>query len=274
MPNIHATAIVDPKAGLAADVEVGPYCIVEPDVTIGAGTRLRSHVVLRRYTTLGADNLVDYGCVFGGEPQDFKFDPSTVTHLRIGDNNVFREAVTISRATEPGGATVVGNNTYWMVGSHAGHDCTVEDNVILVNNAGLAGHATVQQKALLSGHVIVHQFCWIGEMVMTEGGAAIRSHVPPYTLVVGRNRIFGLNVVGLRRAKNLTGEDRNQIKEAYGITYRSKLNAEAALAKMDECTDWGEAAGKFREFVRRVVNAKKPYDRGLCPARARAGGAD
>jgi UDP-N-acetylglucosamine acyltransferase len=215
MPRIHSTATVDAGAVLADDVEVGPYCLIEADVTIGPGCRLRNHVTIRRHTTLGRDNVLDAGCVLGGEPQDLKFDPACVSFLRVGDHNVLREGVTISRASKPGGATVVGSNTYWMVGSHAGHDTTIGDNVILVNGSAVGGHAVISPRVFLSAHVVVHQFCWVGDMVMTEGNAAMRSHVPPYVMVVGRNCVMGLNVVGLRRAADLTDEDRRQIKEAY-----------------------------------------------------------
>jgi len=272
MPRIHPSATVHPDAELADDVEVGPYCLVEQDVTIGPGTRLRNHATIRRYTTLGANNVVDGYCTFGGEPQDVKFDPAGVSYLRIGDDNCFREGVTLSRGTGAGTATTVGNRTYWMAQSHAGHNVVVGDEAIFVNGAAVGGHATIGRGAFLSAHCAVHQFCWIGEMAITEGNAAIRSHVPPYTMVVGRNFLAGLNVVGLRRAKDLTDEDRRQIKEAFRITYRSNLKPPEALAKMDLCTGWGEAAGKFRDFIRRVLAAEDPYRRGLVPSRVRAGG--
>ena len=272
-PRIHPTAIVDPQARLADDVEVGPFCVVEADVVIGPATRLAEHVVVRRHTSIGARNVIDAHTVLGGEPQDFKFDPATVSYLRIGDDNVFREGVTISRATGDGGATVVGSRTYWMAGSHAGHNATVEDEAVLVNGSALAGHARLGAGSILSAHVVIHQFCWVGRRVMSEGNAAARSHIPPYTMLVGRNQVFGLNAIGLRRADDLTNEDRRQIKEAYRITYRSDLSPAKALAKMDACTDWGKAAAEFRQFVRDALTAEAPYDRGLCPARPRAGSA-
>ena len=178
MPKVHPTASVHGDARIADDVEIGPYCIVERDVDIGPGCVLRDHVVVRRYTSMGENNFLDSFVALGGEPQDLKFDPDSVTYLRVGNHNVFREHVTISRATTEGGATVVGNRTYWMVGSHAGHDATIEDEVVLVNNAAVAGHATIHRKAILSANVLIHQFCWVGEMVMTEGAAGTRSHVP------------------------------------------------------------------------------------------------
>jgi UDP-N-acetylglucosamine acyltransferase len=267
MPKIHPTAVVHPEAELADDVEVGPFCVIESGVRIGAGTVLREGVVVRRHTTMGSGNLVDAYTVLGGEPQDLKFDPKIVSHLRIGDRNVFREGVTISRATGEGKVTTVGSNTYWMAQAHAGHNATIEDGTILSNGTAVGGHATLHRRAILSGNVMVHQFCWIGEMVMSQGNAGASTHVPPYCLFANINRLIGLNVVGLRRAQDITEEDRRQIKEAFRLTYRCGMGPVKALEKMDACTDWGVAAGKFRDFIRRVVTAEKPFHRGLCPLR-------
>ncbi|MHC4294631.1 MAG: acyl-ACP--UDP-N-acetylglucosamine O-acyltransferase [Planctomycetota bacterium] len=269
MPKIHPTAIVHPEARIADDVEIGPYCVIESDVEIGPGSVLREHVVIRRYVTMGKGNLVDAHTVLGGEPQDLKFDPETVTCLRIGDGNVFREGVTISRGTAANHATIVGDRTYWMAQSHAGHDAIIADEVILANGAAVGGHATIGRKVFLSAYVVVHQFVWVGEGVMSQGITGISAHIPPFTLVVDVNRIVGLNVVGMRRNPELTSEDRKQIKEAFRLTYRSGLAPSKALAEMDGCTDWGPAAGRFRDFIREVVTAEAPYDRGLCPMRKR-----
>jgi UDP-N-acetylglucosamine acyltransferase len=267
MPQVHSTAIVDPHASLADDVEVGPYCVIERDVTIGPGCRLENHVTIRRHTTIGRDNILDTGCVMGGVPQDLKFDPRRVSFLQIGDGNVFREGVTISRATGEGLSTLVGSHTYWMTGAHAGHNATIEDEAILVNQCAVAGHATVGRRAVLSAHVVMHQFCWLGEMVMSQGNAGTSCHVPPYTLIAGVNAVAGLNAVGLRRAIDITDKDRSEIKEAFCITYRSSLTPAKALDKMDAHTEWGAAAGKFRDFVRRVLQAQPPFKRPLCPLR-------
>ncbi len=265
MPKIHPTAIVSSRARLADDVEVGPHCIIEDDVEIGPGTVLRSHAVIRRYTTLGSGNMVDSLVVLGGEPQDLKFTPDTVSYLRIGDNNVFREGVTISRATAKGGATTVGSNTYWMAHSHAGHDATIGDNAILINNCAVAGHAVIGPRSILSANTSIHQFCWVGELVMFQGNSGLSMHAPPYVMVGdGVNHVVGLNVVGLKRAADLTHTDRAQIREAFKITYRSRLSRQAALDEMDAHTEWGAAAVKFRDFVHRVHKATKPHNRGLC----------
>lgn len=272
MPKIHPTAVVHPDAKLGDDVEVGPYCVIESDVTLGAGCVLREHVVVRRYTTLGRGNFLDAGVVLGGAPQDLKFDPDTVSYLRVGDDNVFREFVTVSRATGRGKATVIGSRTYWMACAHAGHEAVVEDEVILVNGAGVGGHAAVGRRAILSAQVHVHQFTWIGEMVMARGHSGFSCHVPPFVLCgEGINHVLGLNAVGLRRAEEITDEDRRQIKQAFSVTYRSGLRREEALARMDAHTEWGAPAGRFRQFIRRVHEAAEPYNRGLCRLWKRSG---
>jgi len=267
MPRIHPTAEVDRDAVLADDVEVGAYAVVEGHVGIGPGCVLREHAVVRRFTTLGRDNLVDSFAVLGGLPQDLKFDPATESYLRIGDGNVFREGVTISRATVAGGATVVGSRTYWMTGAHAGHDAVVDDECILVNGAALAGHTRVGRRAILSAHVGLHQFCWVGDGVMAQGNAAITMHVPPFTLVSQLGRVVSLNVVGLRRWPGLSERDRAEVKEAFSLLYRSALPLREALARMDEHREWAGAGASFREFVRRVATAAPPHGRGVCPLR-------
>jgi len=157
-----------------------------------------------------------------------------------------------------------------MVGAHAGHKAIVGDRVILVNCAAMAGHSEVGAGAIISAFSAVHQFCWVGEMVMAQGGAIMTMHVPPYVITANPvNIVAGLNSVGLRRADHISREDRRQIKEAFRLTYRSGLSPATALEKMEACTDWGEAADKFRRFIRGVMEAEGPSKRGLCPMRSR-----
>jgi UDP-N-acetylglucosamine acyltransferase len=264
MASIHPTAVVDPSAKLADDVEVGAGAIIEADVQIGAGTVVRPHAVIRRYTSLGEGNYVDSFVALGGEPQDYKFDASQVSYLRIGDTNIFREGVTISRGTGDGSETRVGSGTYWMANSHAGHNCVIEDNVILTNGALVAGHCTVERKAILPANGAIHQFTWVGEMCMFQGGAQIGMHAPPFTLLAEDNNVVGLNVVGLRRSPDITDADRKDVKEAFQILYRSGLTPTKALEEMDK-RDFGPAGRRFREFVRKAISAEKPFNRGIVP---------
>ena len=264
MADIHPAAFVDPSADLADDVTVGPGAVVEADVRIGPGCRLHPYAMVRRFTTMGADNDVHPFAVVGGWPQDLKFTPDNTGPLTIGDHNVFREYVTLSRGTGETG-TRIGSHTYWMTGAHAGHDAVIGDHVILANGSAAAGHSEVGSRAFMSAHMVIHQFCWVGEMVMTQGNAGASMHIPPYVMIANINRVVGLNVIGLRRAQHISEEDARQIKEAFAITYRRGLPMTKALAEMDECTDWGPAADRFRQFVRRVLQADPPHRRGLAP---------
>ena len=251
-----------------------PVCVT-PAMALtkpGAGTVLREHAVVRRYTRMGRGNMVDSYACLGGLPQDLNFDPNSLTYLRIGDYNVFREGVTLSRATGEGNATVVGNHTYWMAQSHVGHNAVVGDRVVMVNGSALGGYAQVGDGAILSAHVVVHQFCRIGDLVMGQGNAAVSCHVPPYVIFgKGVNHVMGLNSVGLRRAEHITREDRRQVKEAFRMTYQSGRTLGEALKEMDACTDWGEVAGKFGAFIRYVLTASKPYRRPVCPLKGSRG---
>ncbi len=265
---IHVTAVVDKSARLGDGVIVGPHSVIEPDVTIGEDCELMTGVVVRRYTTLGSGNLVHPFAVLGGEPQDYKFDPAEKTYLRIGSDNIFREGVTISRATAAGAATVIGSGCYFMTQSHVGHDSVVGNRVVLTNSAAVAGHCRIADGVILSAFAVVHQFCWIGELVMMQGFAGISQHVPPFVMLRGINYVAGLNNVGLRRADYIGDDDRRQIKEAYRLLYRSGLKPTEALTEMDARDDWGAPACRFRDFVRRALEAEPPHNRGLPTARA------
>lgn len=260
---IHETAVVDVSAELGDGVFVGPHAVVEADVVIGEGCELMAGAVVRRYTTLGRGNVVHPFCVLGGEPQDHKFDPNETTYLRIGSDNVFREHVTVSRATTPGGATVIGDGCFFMTQSHVGHDSIIGSRVVLTNNAALAGHCQIADGVILSASVMVHQFCRLGELVMAQGLSGVSQHVPPFVMLRGINRVGGLNSVGLRRSDYISEDDHRQIKEAYRLLYRSSLTPRKALAEMDLRNGWGDAASRFRDFVRWVLAAKPPYNRGL-----------
>lgn len=272
MAIIHRTAIVDSNVVLADDVEIGPYCVVESDVEIGAGTLLRSHVVVRPHVRIGQGNVIESFVVLGGTPQDYKFSPDTVSYVHIGDRNMLREGVTIHRASTPGGATTMGDGCMFMQNSHLGHDATVGDGVIGVSGTVLAGYCRIGDGVILPANGGVHQFVWIGEKVMLQGLASATMHVPPYVICAGTNNVISLNSIGLRRTEAFTDEDRRQIKEAFSMLYRRGLTPARALEAMDACTDWGAPAGRFREFVREVRDATKPYARGLCPRLGRLAG--
>jgi UDP-N-acetylglucosamine acyltransferase len=229
--DVHPTAVVARWARLAPDVVVGPYAVVEEDVTIGAGTELRAHAVVKRYTTLGAGNTVHEGAVLGGEPQDVGFRGGA-SALRIGDRNRIREGVTIHRSSKPDGATVIGSDCFLMAYAHVAHDDRLGDRVILANNVALAGHVEIGDGAFLSGGVVVHQFCRIGRLAMIGGNSKIVQDCLPFVITDGvPGRARGLNVVGLRRAGIGAGQVR-ALKEGYRLLLRSSLPLEDALSRM------------------------------------------
>jgi UDP-N-acetylglucosamine acyltransferase len=264
MQKIHPTADIHPNAQIADDIEIGANAIIEDQVRIGSGCIIRPQAIIRKYTSLGVQNYVDSFVVLGGEPQDLKFDQSTVSYLEIGDNNTFREGVTLSRATGDNEKTIVGNNTLWMSNSHAGHNSIIHDNVILVNGSLVAGHCTIGKGAILPANGAVHQFCWVGENAMFQGGTFVSMHVPPFVICSRINNVVGLNSVGLRRRPDLTDVDRRQVKEIFKIVYRSGFSLRQAHDEIKKMKDLGIAAKVFDDFIDRVVQAEPPFNRGLC----------
>lgn len=229
MPHIHPTAVVDPRAQLADDVEIGPLCIVGPHVTIGPQTRLIGQCCVMGHTTLGARNVLYPNVCIGAEPQDFAFDPSTLSYVRIGDGNVFREGVTIHVGTKPETATVVGNRNFLMVNSHIGHNCIIGNEVIMANCALMAGYVEVQDGCFISGLTAVRQFCRIGRFAMMWGLSAISKDLPPFMIVNGRNGdIAGVNVVALRR-RNFPAATINALRKVHTIFFRGGRSVKKAL---------------------------------------------
>lgn len=212
---IHPTALIAPEARLGAGVSVGPFAVIEGPSEIGENCRIDAHAVIHPHVRMGTNNRVHPHAILGGLPQDLGFAESTETWLEIGDGNVFREGVTISRATQPGGATRLGSGNYLMNNSHVGHDCTVGDHNIFASGATLGGHVQVGDRVFFGGGVMVHQFCRIGSLAILQGLAGINKDVIPYTLVGGRpGKHYRLNLVGLRRA-GIDGERLKAVSSAY-----------------------------------------------------------
>lgn len=201
MSRIHPTAVVDPQAELAPDVEIGAYAIVEGPVRLGPGCRLHAHACVMGNTTMGADNVVFPQAVIGAEPQDLKHDGSA-TRLEIGDGNRFREHVTVHPGTVAGGGlTQIGSGGLFMVGCHVAHDCLVGDGVILANHVLLAGHVRVADRAILNGASACHHFTTVGRLAYVGGLSRITQDVHPFTVVEGHPaRTRGANTVGMQRA--------------------------------------------------------------------------
>jgi UDP-N-acetylglucosamine acyltransferase len=249
--SVHPSAVVSPGARLGRNVVIGPLAVIEDDTTIGDSCLVRAHAVIRRFTTLGAGNHVHEGAVLGGEPQDLAWDGSP-SRLVIGDRNVFREGVTVHRATAAGGATVVGSGCLFMADVHVAHENVIGDRVIMANNAALAGHVEIAEQAFLSSGVGVHQFCRIGRLAMIGGHAKVTKDCLPFVITDGNPaRARGLNLVGLRRA-GFTAEKLRGLKQAFRILLRSALPLREALLRMAELKqpDVDELVGFCRESGR------------------------
>jgi len=226
---IHPTAIVHAEAQLDPTVEVGPYSIIDAHVVLGAGCRVGPHVYLTGHTKIGANNIFHAGCVIGDAPQDLKYKDAP-TRLRIGDNNVFREQVTVHRSNKLEEDTVVGSNNFLMGNSHVAHNCTLGDHIILANGALLAGHVTIDDRVFISGNCMVHQFVRVGTLALMQGGARISKDLPPFTIARGANGICGLNTIGLRRA-GIKADERLELKKLYHALFRSGKNLSAAVTE-------------------------------------------
>lgn len=243
---IHPTAIIHPKAKLHATVRVGPYAVIDEGVELGADCTVGPHVYLTGLTTLGARNRFHAGCVIGDAPQDLKYRDEP-TRLRIGDDNVFREHVTVHRSNKAAEDTVIGSGNFFMANAHVAHNCLIGNHVIIANGALLGGHVTVQDRAFISGNCLVHQFTRIGTLALMQGGAGIGKDLPPFTIAVRVNEICGLNVVGLRRA-GYTAADRLELKKFYHLLFRSGQNLGKALADAQSLNP-GPAAKTLLAFV-------------------------
>ncbi|MCX6338380.1 MAG: acyl-ACP--UDP-N-acetylglucosamine O-acyltransferase [Candidatus Aureabacteria bacterium] len=255
MRKIHPTAIVSSKAELADDVVVGPYVVIEDDVTIGRGTKIHGNACVRQYTTVGEHNTIHYGVVLGDLPQDLHFKGAR-SHLRIGSGNTFREHVTIHRATAENGETAIGNGNYFMVLSHAGHECAIGNNNIITNCALIAGHTTIEDNVVISGAVVIHQFTRIGRLAMISGLSAVNRDIPPFVIAGGRPAAAtNLNLVGLRRA-GVSQEARLKLKDAFKIFYTSGFNTSRALEEIEK----GAMTPEIRQFIDFVSVSK----RGVC----------
>ena len=254
---IHPTAIVDPGAKIGAEVEIGPFSIIGPQATIGEKTIVQSHVVSEGQVTIGSGNLIGHGVVIGAPPQDVSFSSQRKTKVEIGNDNIIREYCTIHRGTTEGSSTKIGDKNFLMTGAHIGHNCEIGNNVVIANNCLLAGYVRVDDSAFLGGGSTFHQFMHIGRLVMVQGSSAFGKDLPPFVVAAERNSVFGLNVVGLRRA-GFSAKDREEIKAAFKLVYLSGLNIGQAI-KEAETMKLGAPA---REFVDFVANAKK---RGVCP---------
>ncbi len=230
---IHPTAVIDPEARIGEDVEIGPYTVVKGDVEIGDGTRIGPHVVIEGRTRIGKGCQVYQFASIGAPPQDKKYKGED-TALVIGDNNIIREFTTINRGTHHGGGiTEIGDGNLLMAYVHIAHDCRIGNGCVLANAATLAGHITIEDRAIVGGLVAIHQFVRVGKYSMIGGASAVTMDVTPYATVAGnRAKLFGINKVGLERA-GFKKEEIQEIERAYRIIFRSGKILKDALSEVE-----------------------------------------
>lgn len=234
---IHPTALVSEKAQLGSGNNIGAFVVIEDDVIIGDNNTLLSGVVLKSGTCVENGNKIHENAVIGGLPQDLGFNPETRSFVKIGNKNTLREFVTIHRASQESRATSLGDENYLMAQVHIGHDCELENNVIIAPSTGLGGFVSVEDKAFISGGVMVHQFVHIGSLAMLGGNAKITQDVLPYMICDGNPAyISGLNKVGLRRA-GFKLNDIRALKKAYQLIFNNDSKLEQRLVSLSQQKD-------------------------------------
>lgn len=247
--NIHSTAIVNKNAKLADDVSVGPYTVIENDVNIGPGSTIGPHCVISSYTTIGKGCQIFPGANIGSISQDKKFKGAK-SFVRIGDNNVIREYVTINRGTEEASDTVLGNNNLLMAYCHVAHDCRVGNNVVMANCGTLAGHVIVEDRAIIGGLSGVHQFVRVGTLSIIGGCSKAVKDIVPYSMSDGHPaKIYGINTLGLERAE-FPENIREDLKKAFKIIFFMKFNITNALKKVEEEVPRSEPIANLIDFIR------------------------
>jgi len=241
---IHPTAVVDAGARIGAEVEIGAYSIVGAGAVIGEKCVIESHVVIEGAVKMGPGNFIGPGAIIGTAPQDLSFKPETKSGIEIGQGNVIREHCTIHRGATEGSATVLGDGNFLMVGAHVGHDCRIGNGVVIVNNCLLAGHVRIDDRAFIGGGSRFHQGIHIGRSVMAEG--RFTKNLPPF-VIAAKNHVFGVNILGLRRG-GFSPADRDEIKRAFKLLYKSGLNTKQALEEAAKA-QFGSVGREFFEFV-------------------------
>jgi UDP-N-acetylglucosamine acyltransferase len=247
---IHPTAIIHPNAQVPSTCHVGPYCVIGEHVKIGDNCQLHSHVVIDGHTTLGRGNEIFPFASIGLKTQDLKWKGGT-TYTQIGDNNTFREYVTVNSATAEGESTIVGSRNHILAYCHVAHNVILGNNVIMSNVATLAGHVVVEDHAVIGGLAAIHQFCRIGAYSIIGGCSKVVQDVPPYMLADGNPAVTRtINKVGLER-NNISEEAQSALKQAYKILFREKLTIPNALTKIESDLPQVAEIKHLVEFIRK-----------------------
>jgi len=261
---IHQTSIVGSNVVLGRGVYIGPFCNIDGNIYIGDGCKIISNVCIFSgfgKTTIGKNNVFHPFCTIGNTPQDLKFK-NEESFLEIGDNNVFRESVTVHLGTEVGGFfTKIGSGNLFMVGSHVAHDVIIGDGNIFANTVGIAGHVKIGNRSVIGGMTGIHQFCTIGDIAMIGGGSMIRGDVPHYAMI-SENSIRGVNIIGMTR-KGYSKTDTNIMIKIYRLLFSKESNFDKRLVEVKKEYMNIECAKYFFDFIDNSQVGKI----GLCRAR-------
>ncbi len=257
-PSIHNTAIVHPEARIGAGVVIGPYSVIEKNVSIGDNCQIGNFCVITGNTTIGKNNQFFTGAVIGSPPQDKKHNMGSAVFLTIGDNNVFREYVTVNPGTvEGGGKTMIGSNNLFMAYAHVAHDCVVNNFCVMANNGTLAGHVTLEDMAVVGGLTAVHQFVRLGRLSITGGCSKVVQDIPPFSMCDGHPaKVYSLNLVGLKRAK-ISAQGIKNLRQAFKLLFHSGLSKTHALQRL-------EAEVPSCPEIEDLIFFTKTSKRGLC----------
>lgn len=245
---IHPTAIIDPRAQIGEGVEVGPFTVIEGPVTLGPSCVIRSHARLVGPAVFGRGNDIGTSAVLGERPQHLQYKGEP-TRLEVGDENVFREHVTIHRGSPATGVTIIGSRNYFMVNTHVAHDCRVGNDVVLANGALLAGHCELGDRVFVSGNSAMHQYVRLGRLCFLSGLSSSVKDILPFLTVMGRDKVVGVNIVGMRRAGMASPEIR-AVQRAYHILYRSGLMQRLAVQQLESELGTVPAVAEMLAFIR------------------------
>jgi UDP-N-acetylglucosamine acyltransferase len=233
-PRIHPTSVIGPDVELATGVEIGPLCILDGKIRIGARTRLIGHVTILGITELGADNVLHPGAVIGDEPQDLTYT-GVARSVKIGDRNIFREYSTVHRGCEHGDVTIMGDDNFMMQNAHVAHDCRIGNSTIIAGGALLAGWVELGDRALVSGNCVVHQYTRIGRLAMMRGLSRTSRDVPPFCIMDGTHTLRGINVVGLKRA-GVPSKSIHALRRAFTTLFGARQNLKLAIERLEKST--------------------------------------
>jgi UDP-N-acetylglucosamine acyltransferase len=240
--------VVGAEVELAAGVEVGPLCLLDGKIRVGARTRLIGHVTILGITELGADNVLHPGAVIGDEPQDLTFT-GVARSVKIGDRNIFREFSSVHRGSERGDVTIMGDDNFMMQNAHVAHDCRIGNSTIIAGGALLAGWVELGDRALVSGNCVVHQYTRIGRLAMMRGLSRTSRDVPPFCIMDGTHILRGINVVGLKRA-GFSSKSIHALRHAFTTLFGTRQNLKLAIERLEKSGDLAPEVIEMVDFIR------------------------